>query len=107
MTATSKCRHSQQTKDFVDQWVQVLDADAKVWDQNAFNQLARSGFNSGTTHPTNRNLFLGWNGKLVIGILPVSAFLSGHTYHVQRLFQVCFSLIDRRLGLPGLGAPIS
>jgi hypothetical protein len=82
------CRHSQKTKDFVDEYVAVLDADEKVWDQNVFNQLARSGFNQMITHPSNPNLFMGWNRRLVIGVLPVSAFLSGHTYHVQRLHQV-------------------
>lgn len=73
----------------MDAYVAVLDADEKVWDQNVFNTLARSGFNMMATHPSSPNLFMGWDGRLVIGVLPVSGFLSGHTYHVQRLHEVC------------------
>ncbi len=34
-----------------------------------------------------QHLFKGYDGKLVIGILPVSVFCSGHTFFTQRLFQ--------------------
>lgn len=28
---------------FVDEWIRVIEADDKIWDQNAFNDLARKG----------------------------------------------------------------
>jgi hypothetical protein len=80
-------RHSERTRDFVLEWVKKLDEDPKRWDQNVFNDLARRGF-SGKVHESNDRLFYGYNGKLVMGILPVSSFASGHTYHVQHLAQV-------------------
>ncbi len=62
----------------------------------------------------NKNLFLGYEGSLTMGILPVSIFCSGHTMYVQRLgerlglqpyavhgtFQFrCARLTGRRTGL--------
>jgi hypothetical protein len=35
--------------------------------------------------PNPKNYFMGDNGKLKMGILPVSIFCSGHTYFVQRM----------------------
>jgi hypothetical protein len=35
--------------------------------------------------PPNKNLFLGYDGSLSLGILPVSIFCSGHTMFVQRM----------------------
>ncbi|KAK9813171.1 hypothetical protein WJX72_010080 [[Myrmecia] bisecta] len=66
-----------------EEWNQVLEADANVWDQNAFNDLFRRGASAEGDRPD--NLFKGYDGKLLIGILPVSIFCSGHTYFVQRL----------------------
>lgn len=37
--------------------------------------------------PPNKNLFLGYDGSLTMGILPVSIFCSGHTMYVQRMAQ--------------------
>ena len=34
-----------------------------------------------------KRLFLGYNGTITIGILPVATFCSGHTYFVQRMPQ--------------------
>ena len=28
---------------FVDEWIKVIEADDKIWDQNAFNELIRRG----------------------------------------------------------------
>ena len=81
-------RHSEQTREFVAAWVARLEADPKAWDQNEFNNLARSGLKESKTHPSSPGLFYGFRGRLVIGVLPVSAFASGHTYHVQHLYQV-------------------
>lgn len=82
-------RHSDGTREFVSEWMRKLDVDENLWDQNAFNSLARAGFSSSKTHSSSPRLFYGYNGKLVVGILPVSAFASGHSYHVQHLYQVC------------------
>ncbi|KXZ45924.1 hypothetical protein GPECTOR_49g508 [Gonium pectorale] len=71
--------------DFVTKWIEIIEADDKVWDQNAFNDLFRRGIQ--LLHPPNKNLFLGYDGTLTMGILPVSIFCSGHTMYVQRLGQ--------------------
>ncbi|GLI67694.1 hypothetical protein VaNZ11_011960 [Volvox africanus] len=68
---------------FVEDWIQVIESDDKIWDQNAFNDLFRRGWK--TLEPANKNLFLGYDGSLTMGILPVSLFCSGHTMFVQRL----------------------
>ena len=73
-------------KDFAKEWVDVLEADDKYWDQNAFNDLFRKGFTFTETRRPD-NLFLGYDNKLLIGILPVSVFCSGHTYFVQRMHE--------------------
>jgi arabinosyltransferase len=81
-------RHSDGTREFVDEWLKQLDAEPALWDQNAFNNLARAGFHESKVHPSSKGLFYGFNGRLVIGVLPVASFASGHTYHVQHLYQV-------------------
>jgi hypothetical protein len=57
--------------------------------QYLFNDIVRQGFRQDVTHQSNNRLFLGFNGTLAVGVLPVSAFASGHTFHVQQLHQVC------------------
>lgn len=74
-------RHT--AKELAKEWVEVLERDDKIWDQNAFNDLYRSGRGP----PDKDNLVLGYKGKLKVGILPVSIFASGHTYFVQRMFE--------------------
>ena len=93
-------RHSDRTREFVDAWVATLDTDPKMWDQNAFNKLARSGFSESKLHPSHPSLFYGFRGKLVIGVLPIAAFASGHTYHVQHLYQVWPAVLSLSLSLP-------
>ena len=34
-----------------------------------------------------KNVVTGYDGKLKVGILPVSMFVSGHTYFVQRMHE--------------------
>lgn len=53
-----------------------------------FNKLAREGFRQEATHESNDRLFLGFNGRLAVGVLPISAFASGHSFHVQHLYNV-------------------
>ena len=71
---------------FVDHWMAELDSDPRYWDQNAFNDLFRLGldpFKKGFS--TKDRLFKAYNETLVMGILPVSMFCSGHTYFVQSM----------------------
>ncbi|KAL6753317.1 nucleotide-diphospho-sugar transferase-domain-containing protein [Haematococcus lacustris] len=74
-----------QSMEFVNRWIDIIEKDANVWDQNAFNDLFRIGVRE---LPDNKqHLFLGYNGKLKMGILPVSVFGSGHTFFTQRMWQ--------------------
>ncbi|KXZ43660.1 hypothetical protein GPECTOR_83g272 [Gonium pectorale] len=70
------------SKAFVDDWVKSLD-DPKMWDQTAFNDLARKG-HSNSEPP--KNLWKGYDGKLTVGVLPCALFASGHTFFVQRKY---------------------
>ncbi|KAL3140615.1 hypothetical protein ABBQ32_005185 [Trebouxia sp. C0010 RCD-2024] len=70
-------------KVFAEEWNQALLANDDYWDQNAFNDLMNRG--AKFTQQRSDRLFLGYDGKLTIGILPVSTFCSGHTFFVQRM----------------------
>mmetsp|Transcript_17364 Transcript_17364/g.37489 ORF Transcript_17364/g.37489 Transcript_17364/m.37489 type:complete len:686 (-) Transcript_17364:496-2553(-) len=71
--------------DFVEEWIKIIEADETVWDQNAFNDLFRRGNVVLKDDP--KNLFLGYDGKVKMGILPVSVFCSGHTFFTQQLWK--------------------
>ncbi|GFR51919.1 hypothetical protein Agub_g14403 [Astrephomene gubernaculifera] len=71
------------SKAFVDEWVKALD-DPKMWDQTAFNDLARKGH---TVSEAPKNLWKGYEGKLTVGVLPCALFASGHTFFVQRKYS--------------------
>lgn len=64
------------------EWNEMLDRDDNIWDQNAFNDLFRRGMNVVGSRE-NKNLFKGYGGQLLLGVLPVSVFCSGHTYFVS------------------------
>uniref|UniRef100_A0A061QQR3 Glycosyltransferase n=1 Tax=Tetraselmis sp. GSL018 TaxID=582737 RepID=A0A061QQR3_9CHLO len=81
-------RHSEHTKALVDAWNARLEADAKLWDQEAFNSLVREGFVPFKRHPDNSRVFAGFRQTVWVGILPVAAFASGHTFFVQDLHKV-------------------
>ena len=81
-------RATEGSKAFVHAWVDMLKSNSKVWDQNVFNDLVRQGFSPAVTHESNNRLFYGWNGRLVVGVLPVATFSSGHTFHVQHAHEV-------------------
>lgn len=70
------------SKKFVDEWVKALD-DPKMWDQTAFNDLARKGH--GSSSPP-KNLWKGYMGELTVGVLPCALFASGHTFFVQHKY---------------------
>lgn len=80
-------RHSNATKVFVADWMAKLESDDKVWDQNAYNDLLRQGA-VGEEAAGQHRLFAAHDGRLLVGVLPVAAFASGHTYHVQHLAPV-------------------
>ena len=61
-----------------DNWMKALE-DPKMWDQTAFNELSRKG----ATKSGDKNLWVGYNGQLTLGILPASIFCSGHMFFVQ------------------------
>lgn len=59
----------------------MLLADAKIWDQNGFNELVRRQL--GPSVDKESGLVYAYDGNLKLGILPASIFCSGHTYFVQ------------------------
>ncbi|GIL68302.1 hypothetical protein Vafri_21586 [Volvox africanus] len=82
-------RYSDRTVNFVDSWLNAINADPKYWDQNAFNDLARQGWDPvSKVHPNQKRVFMGANGTLGVGVLPVASFSGGHTFYVQRLYEV-------------------
>eukprot|EP00892_Ulva_mutabilis_P011070 jgi/Ulvmu1/8335/UM042_0041.1 len=74
---------------FAAEWVEWIERDDTIWDQNAFNDLAKSGmqFPDPESDLGQKRLFLGHNGNLVVGVLPVSIFASGHTFFVTRMHE--------------------
>lgn len=52
-----------------------------------FSQSSASMSCIGTCPLLQKRLFLGYNGTITIGILPISTFCSGHTFFVQRMPQ--------------------
>lgn len=66
-----------------DEWVNNLEKDDKIWDQAEFNTLMHKGGcgmdNDGS------GVGKAYNGKIMLGTLPVALFNNGHTYFTQRL----------------------
>jgi hypothetical protein len=63
----------------------VATKDDLVWDQNVFNDIMRRQLGPATEDEN--GLFYANDGKLKLGILPVSLFCSGHTYFVQKIYK--------------------
>lgn len=74
----------QKSVDFVLEWSRMIDKDITIWDQNAFNDLARMNLDA-SPHP--QNLIKIFNGNLLLGILPVPLFASGHAMFVQHMHE--------------------
>ena len=72
--------------DFVDEWIKIIESDETVWDQNAFNSLFRIDVKVLPDDP--KHYFLGYHGKLKMGILPVALFASGHTFFTQKIWII-------------------
>ncbi|CAI7914893.1 unnamed protein product, partial [Closterium sp. NIES-53] len=69
-------------------WAELLASDAKIWDQNGFNELMRKQMGPEVDPAAADHLFWAFDGTLKLGILPVSVFCSGHTFFVQHLHKV-------------------
>lgn len=69
---------------FAKQWMEMLLADEKIWDQNGFNELMQKSW--GPSVSEDSGLVYAFDGSLKLGILPASIFCSGHTYFVQVVF---------------------
>ncbi|GMH36929.1 hypothetical protein BSKO_04802 [Bryopsis sp. KO-2023] len=68
----------------VEEWLAVLTENDQLWDQNAFNEIFRKGVGYERNEDPDR-LFSAYGDKLMMGILPVALFCSGHTFFVQRM----------------------
>lgn len=74
------------------QWIEMLLADDKIWDQNGFNELMQKS--RGPSVSEDSGLVYAFDGTLKLGILPASIFCSGHTYFVQVVFSIFIDCID-------------
>ncbi|MBA0718509.1 hypothetical protein Golax_006256 [Gossypium laxum] len=72
-------------KKLAKEWIDMLLADDRIWDQNGFNELVRR--QTGPAFDDESGIFYSYDGNLKLGILPESLFCSGHTYFVQALHQ--------------------
>ncbi|KIZ02110.1 hypothetical protein MNEG_5845 [Monoraphidium neglectum] len=75
----------QRSAKFVEQWIEVIEADDTIWDQNAFNDLIRAGQVIQEDDP--HHYFRGDNNSLTVGVLPVAFFCSGHVYFTQAMYR--------------------
>ena len=78
-------RSTRGSQQLTEEWVKRIEADDKLWDQNAFNDLkALAGAcqyvpdGSGLTDTA-------YGGRVTMGVLPVAQFSNGHTFYAQRL----------------------
>jgi hypothetical protein len=82
-------RWSENTVRFVSSWLNLIVKKTELWDQLAFNDLARAGWDPYVKlHPNNKRVFLGYNGTVYVGVLPVALFAGGHNFYIQRLHEV-------------------
>ena len=69
----------------IEAWITKLE-DPKMWDQTAFNDLSR--MQASPSNSSMKNLWWGYQHKLIVGILPASIFASGHMFFVQVWGQI-------------------
>jgi hypothetical protein len=77
-------RSSEGTQALTEEWVRVIENDARIWDQVAFNDLKMKGGMCNGKRDEN-GLMRAYEGKVLMGVLPVALFSNGHTFYVQRL----------------------
>ncbi|XP_062215246.1 arabinosyltransferase XEG113-like isoform X2 [Phragmites australis] len=78
-------RPTEPAKRLAQDWKDLVLSDDKLWDQNAFNDLAHRVF--GQSVEGEDDLVYSYDGKLKLGVLPASIFCNGHTYFVQGMHQ--------------------
>ena len=78
-------RPTRGSQQLTEEWVRRIEADDKLWDQNAFNDLkALAG--ACAYRPDGTGLTdTAFGGRVTMGTLPVSQFSNGHTFYAQRL----------------------
>lgn len=78
-------RPTDPAKRLAKEWMDLLVADDKIWDQNGFNDLLHKVL--GPPVEGENGLVYAFDGTLKLGILPASIFCSGHTFFVQAMYQ--------------------
>ncbi|XP_057448825.1 arabinosyltransferase XEG113-like [Lotus japonicus] len=78
-------RPTESAKKLAKEWIELLLADDKIWDQNGFNDIVHRQL--GPSVDEDSGLVYAYDGNLKLGILPSSIFCSGHTYFVQAMYQ--------------------
>jgi len=81
--------------EFVERWSKACHRDPSAWDQNLFKSILHSGGRRGRSsaptaakpgNPRLQPMFTTSEGRqLMVGVLPVSLFASGHTHFVSRM----------------------
>lgn len=74
-----------------------------TWDQAVFNDVVREGVEP--VSGRRDNLFFGANWTALVGVLPVDAYASGHTFFVQRLAERLAGRADAGGAGKGDGSP--
>mmetsp|Transcript_32904 Transcript_32904/g.71762 ORF Transcript_32904/g.71762 Transcript_32904/m.71762 type:complete len:460 (-) Transcript_32904:127-1506(-) len=77
-------RSTEGTQALTEEWVRVIEADPRIWDQVAFNDLKMQG-NACSGKRDEKGLMRAYNNKVSMGVLPVALFSNGHTFYVQRM----------------------
>ena len=79
------------SRELTSRWVDAIEKDDKLWDQNAFNDLVRSeggcegrGKAEAEAEDVDPGLFRAFGGRVVVGTLPVAQFANGHVFYAQR-----------------------
>ena len=79
------------SRELTSRWVDAIEKDDKLWDQNAFNDLVRSeggcegrGKAEPKAEDVDPGLFRAFGGRVVVGTLPVAQFANGHVFYAQR-----------------------
>ncbi|CAL5435930.1 unnamed protein product [Camellia sinensis] len=78
-------RPTDSAKKLAKEWKDLVLADAKLWDQQGFNDIIRRKL--GPSVDEDSGLVYAHDGNLKLGLLPASIFCSGHTYFVQAMYQ--------------------
>eukprot|EP00798_Chlamydomonas_sp_ICE-L_P028760 gene28760-31942_t len=82
-------RNNPKTLKFVTEWLDRIIATPDLWDQVAFNDMARADWDPFVkVKSDNPRVWLGYNGTLGVGVLPTSSFAGGHNFYIQKIHEV-------------------